>query len=149
MNGRTQLVGLLFLFLLVPACSKAPEVPLADRAEVRRIADDIGSAAQRRDVSAVIQHLASDAQLSLAGTQHSVKTYEQHLQKIFPLISDYSYTKSKESMQLAANGSDVIFKFHLSEEYTFNNKRHSESHPETYFLRKEAGRFKIYKVLAE
>ncbi len=149
MSATVRILGLLFLVLGVFGCSKAPpQVPTADRIAVRDVADDIGRASERRDVNGILQHLTVDAELSLVGTQFTAKSYGQYLNKMFSRISNYSYSRSNESMRLAPNGTDVILKFRMSQQYTVDGKPVSGAHDETYFLRKEAGRFKVYKVVA-
>ena len=141
---RLGIAALLLLF--APIGAVAQPVSAADRAEVRRIADEIAASTERKQLYPLLDHLTDDALIDLAGRRYSKKSYEQYLRKAFPMISDYKYTRSNDAVRQDANG-DIVLSFSLKEEYTVNHKKHTGNHKEEYYFRKVGGKLKIYKVI--
>jgi|GEM_PF-4266662 len=121
--------------------------------QIIETADAISNASEKKDISGLMKQLTVDVVIEIGGSNknprsYTFQSYQQYLSKVFPLISDYKYRRFNESFISKHNG-EYIYKFDLSEEYVFNNRKFKESHTEQWDLKYIGDSLRVYKIVID
>lgn len=147
---KLAMVGILLLFSMV---SQANSITEKEKQDIVNMVNEIKIASENRDIEGIMKYLSKDVVIKNDGSvnipQLNYQSYKRYITEAFPLLSDYQYISSVESVERAKNGSDIFVKMLLNEKYVFQKKQLDESHYETWWIRKTNNHYKVYQVYIE
>ncbi len=124
---------------------------LTERA-IYRLADDIERASEAKDVQGILRHLSKSVVIEVRKRREPPETldygsYHARMTQTFPLLSYYSYDRSKEAVKIDDDGQSAVYRFQLEERYIVNGNYGKEKHTQEWRVVLTDGVPQVEKIL--
>jgi Cdc6-like AAA superfamily ATPase len=153
-----QTIRILAIFSFISAHALIPDVVLAKEAltetDVLRFAQQIEDAAESLDARKLLSHLSKSVVIERQNSKGKItktqdyRTYKAWVQKAFPIISYYKYTRTYDSVEIASDAKTATYTVTLEENYVYRTKYFRSKHREVWDIVLEDGEMKLAKVVA-